>query len=82
MQMLIEADGSCIEKEFEQMWLNEELLRPTGTDDFPKLKEMVIKTGEEYREEGIVSEKKLQKVLQKMTKIYKEIGGTADGEKL
>lgn len=82
LQMLIEADGSCIEKEFERMWLNEELLRPTGRDDFPKLKEMVIKTGEEYREEGIVSEKKLQKVLQKMTKIYKEIGGTADGEKL
>ena len=82
LHKLLKVDGACIEEEFDRMWLNADLLRPSVRNDFSKLMDLVKKTGEQYREEGIITEKKLQKALQKMTKVYREIGGTADGEKL
>lgn len=82
LHKFLQTDGVCIEKEFDRMWLNEDLLRPSGRNDFSKLMDLVKNTGQQYQEEGIITEKKLQKVLQKMTKVYREIGGTGDGEKL
>ena len=64
-----------IEKEFSRLWLNDEILKPTKRDDYPRLVQLVRNVGKDCKNKEILKEDTIKKVLENMGKIYNEIRG-------
>lgn len=75
LERLLKVDNIEIEKEFSRLWLNDEILKPTKRDDYPRLEQLVRNVGTGCKNKEILKEDAIQKVLENMGKIYNEIRG-------
>ncbi len=75
LKELLAATAEDIEKEFSRLWLNENILHPTGRDDSVRLEELLRNVGKRYVEEEILSEYVIEKVLENVKSICGEIRG-------
>ena len=75
LEQLLKVDNIEIEKEFSRLWLNDEILKPTKRDDYPRLVQLVRNVGKDCKNKEILKEDTIKKVLENMGKIYNEIRG-------
>lgn len=75
LQQLLTVDKKTIEQKFFQLWLDEEILKPTKKDDFLKLEYFVQSVGRQCLRNGTLDEKKLNRILINMRRLYMEIRG-------
>lgn len=75
LRELLEADSCRIEEEFSRLWLDEGILCPTGRDDFNRLEQLVKKEGARCESKEILDGAAVEKILENMRSIYREIRG-------
>jgi Zn-dependent peptidase ImmA (M78 family) len=75
LKKLIKIGIDDIEKEFTRLWLDDEILKPTKRDDYPRLEQLVKDIGKKCEEEHILNDKVVSKVMANIRKIYNEIRG-------
>ena len=59
---------------YEKYWLNTEYLEPTGGNQFPALKRLMKEQAGELVAEGLLSEEDAKYILNKLERLYREIG--------
>ncbi len=70
LEHLLQVDSSLIAKEFQRLWLDESLLRPTMQDDFSHFEQYVKTAGEQYVEEEYLKLRTLNLALSNMKASY------------
>jgi len=73
LEHLLQVDSSLIAKEFQRLWLDESLLRPTMQDDFSHFEQYVKAAGEQYVEEEYLKLRTLNLALSNMKASYLSI---------
>lgn len=72
---LLKSDKKQIRQRLIDLWLDENILNPSGQDDYLQIETLVKKTGEKYIKNEYINEHTMEKVLQNIRRLYKEIKG-------
>lgn len=75
LKSLMKFTSNDIESEFSRLWLDNEILKPTKRDDYDRLEQLVREIGEKCKEDQILNDKAVSKVIENIRKIYNEIRG-------
>lgn len=75
LQILLNVREADIRSVFNDLWLDEHLLDAAYRDDYRSLEALVKICGEEYCEEGLLNESKVDKVLKKIDGLHRQITG-------
>lgn len=70
---LLEAESAMIKNEFDKLWLDKGILKPTYRDNYPRLEQIVKNVGETCESKGILSGQSVEKAIDNIAKLYKEI---------
>ncbi len=69
------ADTNGIRDRFVELWLDEGILDASLRDDYKNIEALVFHTGQECIRDSYINERTLEKVLQNMKELYREIRG-------
>ena len=72
---LLNVDLDYIKDRFDDLWLGAGILYATKKDDFVPIETLVRRFGTEYVKESYLNSRTLEKVLQNMKTLYKDIKG-------
>ncbi len=72
---LLNVTRNGIKEKFDELWLDESILKATNKDDYAHLLNLVKRKGNEYVENFYINQCTLQKVLKNMDKLYAKIKG-------
>lgn len=75
LQKLLSVSGHMVEDEFEKLWFDGRILKPTRRDDFSRLEKVVKRVGSRCVEDEILDSESVVAILDNMKKIYDEIRG-------
>lgn len=72
---LLTVSQDEIRARFDELWLDNDVLRAGKADDFDNLAKLMSKVGSEYVADGYLKQRALTKVLNNFEKLYTEIKG-------
>lgn len=74
-QELFDIKQDDVRAKFNELWLDDSILDATKKDDYIHMEKMVRRFGEEYIKGGYINKRTLDKVLQNMKGLYRDIKG-------
>ena len=69
----LNIEQKLIEKKFEELWFNSEILRPSNIDDSERLKKLVYDYGTEYVQNEYIKQKTLTEVMKNLDLLLEKI---------
>ena len=69
----LNIEQKLIEKKFEELWFNSEILRPSNIDDSSKLKTLIIERGNEYIEKQYINKRTLDVILKSLDTLLSQV---------
>lgn len=73
IKVVLEYGNSEIEKLFDSLWIDKDILKPTFKDEMPFVLEMLKKVGTDLVKKQLLSEHNYTKIIENIIKIYSEI---------
>ncbi len=74
---LLDTSGEMVSQKVRELWLDEDVLKPSLKNDYEHMEAVVQQFGKDYIEKEYINERTLRKVLANMRKLYGEIKGDA-----
>ena len=75
LESLLKTDEERVKQEFLRLWLNDTILYPAKRNDYVKFENLIKKVGEDYIKEEILDKDTVDKALNNINSIYREIRG-------
>ena len=73
LRALLGASKEDVVLEFDRLWLDTSLLKPSNNDDFKRFEDIFVESGNECVEYGFLEPKTVDKLLKSLKKSYSEI---------